>query len=182
MRHRMNSLGVVAAVVIAAALLALGFGMQRRSSPTGGDLASTGVSIGSGGSPAVTRRSDGRSPSAVGESSRDAAGGASQSVGIEPTLPAVVLDRNTEYVVEDGMIVPQRLVGPGMASGGIGGEPAVPEASPMDVATAGSEQLTVPSGVARPVIDVPDQQVPGGQDAVTRTGTAEASPLQVPGN
>jgi hypothetical protein len=180
MGHRINSLGVVTVVALAATFLALGFGMQRWRIPSGGDPGSTEASSGPGGSWAVTPGGDGQSSAAVGESGRDAAGGASQSSGIEP--PAVGLDRNTEYVVEDGVIVPQRMVGPGTASGGAGTEPSVPAASPMDVTTAGKEQLTVPSGIATPVIDVPDQQVPGGQDAVTRAGTAEASPLQVPGN
>lgn len=186
MGHRMNSLGVVTVVALAATLLALGFGMQRWRVPSGGDPGSTEASNGPGGSSAVTLGGDGQSSAAVGESGRDAAGGASQSSGIEP--PAVGLDRNTEYVVEDGVIVPQRMVGPGTASGGAGTEPSVPAASPMNLPTAGGEEVTVPSGVAMPVIEVPDQELPAGQDTATRAGagtpadTAEASVLQVPGH
>lgn len=188
MRHRTKSLGVVTAVALAAMLLALGFGRHRPSSPADGDLESTGASISPGGSPAATRGGDGRSPEVLGSSGQGAAGAASPPSGPGKALPSSGLDRNTEYVVEDGVIVPQRMVGPGMASGGTGTEPSVPEAAPMDVPTAGAEAVTVPAGIVRPVPDVPDQQVPGGQDEATLTpanvpaDTGEASALQVPGH
>ena len=182
MRPRNKPRGIVTAFALAVITLALGFALLRWIDPAGDDVATNGDSVGADVSAVVPREGDGGSPAAESESERAAAAAAIQSSGSESTLPVMGVDRNTEYVVEDGIIVPQRLVGPGMASGGTGGEPAVPEASPMDVPTAGGEQLTVPSGVAGPVVDLPDQQVPGGQDAVTRTGSAAASPLQVPGH
>jgi len=186
-RHRTNSLGVVTAVALAA-MLALGFGMLRRGSPADGDRASSGAPISAGGSPAVNRGDDGRSPEVLDFSVQDGAGATSPPSGLHKALPSSALDRNIEYVVEDGVIAPQRMVGPGMASGGAGTEPSVPEASPMDVPAAGAEAVTVPEGIVRPVVDVPDQQVPGGQDEATRTpasvpaDTGEASALQVPGH
>jgi len=188
MRHRTKSLVVVAALALAAMLLALGFAMHRPSSPADSDLTSTGASISAGGSPAVTRGGDGRSPDVLGSSGQGAAGATSPSSGPGKALPSSDLDRNIEYVVEHGVIVPQRMVGPGMASGGTGTEPSVPEASPMDVPTAGADAVTVPAGIVRPVPDVPDQQVPGGQDEATRTpanvpaDTGDASALQLPGH
>jgi hypothetical protein len=168
-RYRTSARGAVAGLAVAATLLAVGIGMLYRGGPSEGHLAPGAGSSGADGltspggstSPRDAGEGYGQSPQTGGSMSGHAAGVTSPSAPTDPTLPADVLDRDVEYVVEDGTIVPQRMAPAATVPQRDDGEPSIPQGNPTAVPGPGTDDVSVPAGQGGPVVDVPDQQVPG---------------------
>lgn len=186
-RHRTNARGVVIGLAAAAVLLALGFAMlQREEGPSSGDLDPAAGSIG----PSEPRRDAGKGDDRVSEMVRSGGGhppdASSRYPATEATLPPDVLDRNAEYIVEDGMIVPQRVAPSSALPSGEDDEPSVPQGSPAAVATPDQHDMSVPAGIAGPLVVIPGQQVPGEHGLATDppvtvpADTGEAPAQQIP--
>ena len=168
-RYRTSARAVVAGLAVAATLVALGVGMLYRGGPSQGDRAPTAGSGGAAGSTSPGASTSPRDalegyvqrPDTGGFAGGHPAGVTGPSAAIDPTLPSDVLDRGVEYVVEDGTIVPQRMAPAATGPQRDDGEPSVPQGNPSAVPGPGPDDVSVPEGQGGPVVDVPDQQVPG---------------------
>lgn len=176
---------VVAGLVVASTLLALGAWVLLRGVGSGGDLATTAGSAGPAGStrPAAAGSQRTHTEAYVGSPE---GGRATDGNPGGAASPSVTLDPDAEYKVEDGLIEPVRTTPSRTVPVGDGGEPSVPQGLPSAVRGPVIDDPSEPEGARGSVAGMHEQLVPGEHgnaresDVTAPAATAEEPTRQEP--